>query len=276
MSLVEAFDANLPGWKEWQTAPWGRLYYSVAHSNLRRHLPAGPLKILDVAGGNGLDAVQLAGQGHEVTLVDISSKMLAEAVRNAEESGVATSMTFTRGDVAALPDLFSEPAFDMVLCHNLIQYVDDLDATIRAICHPLRASGIVSLMSVNRHSDLYRTAIREMDLAAAYAQLDTETTVARLFGLTVHRYAAEDMIGPLEAAGCAVVGQYGVRCVSDYILDNDRKTEPIFYEQLERLEHALTDRYPYNLLARFFQLIARKDGSLATGTPTATPPFADR
>lgn len=182
---------------------------------------------------------------------------------------MTASMTFTHADVAALPDLFPEPAFDVVLCHNVIQYVDDLDVTIQAVCHPLRAGGIVSLMSVNRHSDPYRTAIREMDVAAAYAQLDTETTVARLFGLTVHRYAAEDMIGPLEAAGCVVVGRYGVRCVSDYILDNERKAEPIFYEQLERLEHALTDRYPYNLLARFFQVIARKDAP--SGMETAVP-----
>ena len=71
-------------------------------------------------------------------------------------------------------------------------------------------------------------------------------------------YAADDMRQPLEDAGCSPVGQYGVRCVCDYIPDNDIKGDPTFFAQLERLEYAMSDRYPYYLLARFFQIIARK------------------
>ncbi|MEW1737984.1 methyltransferase domain-containing protein [Nocardia beijingensis] len=43
------------------------------------HLPAGPLEILDVGGGNGLDARELAARGHHVTIADISEQSLAEA-----------------------------------------------------------------------------------------------------------------------------------------------------------------------------------------------------
>lgn len=267
MNLAGAFDASLPDWKAWQAEPWGRLRYSAAHANLRRHLPEGRLRVLDIAGGNGLDAVPLARQGHEVTLVDISAEMLAEAQRNAVENSVAEGMAFYHTDVAALCELFPEPEFDVVLCHNLVQYVDDLNATIRDVCRPLRIGGIISLMSVNRYSDPFRTALRELDLAAARDQLGTETAHAALFGLPVRRYSAEDMTEPLAAPGCAVLGDYGVRCICDYILDNGRKADPGFYQQLERLEYALSDRHPYKLLARFFQVIARKGAIPAAGTP---------
>jgi hypothetical protein len=48
----------------------------------------------------------------------------------------------------------------------------------------------------------------------------------------------------------------------DYMYDNERKYDDEFYRKLEQLELALTDRYPYYLLARFFQIIARKHSEI--------------
>ena len=44
----------------------------------------------------------------------------------------------------------------------------------------------------------------------------------------------------------------------DYWGDNERKAEPNTLAQLEELEFALSAEYPYKLLARFFQVVARK------------------
>ena len=66
----------------------------------------------------------------------------------------------------------------------------------------------------------------------------------------------------MEQAGCSVMGRYGVRCVNDYILDNNLKYDPGFFARLERLELALTDRYPYYLLGRFFQSGAVRQDSV--------------
>ncbi len=40
--------------------------------------------------------------------------------------------------------------------------------------------------------------------------------------------------------------------------DNERKADPILYKKLERLELALSGRHPYNLLGRYFQIVAQK------------------
>jgi len=258
--LAQVFGDRLSAFKELQNAPWGRLCHSIGLANLQRHLDGQPLRILDAGGGNGLEAIPLAAQGHTVALLDLTGEMLAEARRNAEASGVADRMAFYQADLAAIPDLFPEAQFDLVLCHNVLQYAGDLVAATGAVCHPLRPGGLISVICVNRYSEPYRQAVMQLDLDAAYASLDAKTVFAYTFGVPVQAYVAEDLYGPLEQAGCSVIGRYGVRCVNDYIFDNNLKHDPAFFARLERLELAMTDRYPYYLLARFFQIIARKTG----------------
>ncbi|PZR99617.1 MAG: hypothetical protein DLM70_14925, partial [Chloroflexi bacterium] len=147
-------------------------------ANIRRHVRAGPLQVLDVGGGNGLDAIPFASQGHAVTLVDFADEMLAEAERNAEIAGVLDRVKTMRAEASSLPKLFPEPAFDVVLAHNLLQYVDDVDATVESLCRPLRPGGLISIISVNRYSEAYRTAIRDLDLVEALSRLDAPTTKA--------------------------------------------------------------------------------------------------
>jgi len=257
-AAAATFDAGLAGWKDWQAAPWGRLYYGVSRANVRRHVGAGPLRILDAGGGNGPDALYFAELGHSVALLDFSAHMLADAQRAAERRGVADCITFHHADCLAIPDLFPDAQFDLVLCHNVLQYVGDVGALLGAVCAPLRPEGLLSLMVVNRYSEPYRAAFREGDLVAAYARLDASTEETPVFGATMRLYTADELVAALKDCGCAMSGQYGVRCLADYLPDDGRKDDPAFFAHLERLEHALAGTYPYYLLARYVHVIARK------------------
>ncbi len=257
-ATAATFDAGVAGWKEWQAAPWGRLYYGVSRANVRRHAGEGPLRILDAGGGNGPDALYFAELGHSVALLDFSAHMLADAQRAAERRGVADRISVHQADCLAIPALFPDASFDLVLCHNVLQYVDDVGALLAAVCAPLRPEGLLSLVVMNRHAEPYRAAFREGDLAAAYARLAASTEVTPVFGATMRLYTADEMIAAVEARGCVVSGQYGVRCLADYLPDDGRKDDPAFFAHLERLEHALTGAYPYYLLARYVHVIARK------------------
>ncbi len=258
---AQTFDANISGWKENMNTPWGRLRYRIAFANLRRYLEleGRPLRVLDAGGGSGAEALHFAAQGHSVALLDYSKAMLDEARRAAQESGVAQQITFHQGDLASIPGRFSPAEFDVVLCHNVLQYVENLEAALEAMCHVLRPEGLLSIISINRFSEAYRRALQQLDLSGAYEALDTHTIQGVLFDVPMRVYAAEEMVPPLEAAGCSVLGNYGIRCICDYIHDNEIKSDPDFYEKLERLELAVSDKHPYNLLARFFQLIACKE-----------------
>ncbi|MEU7527162.1 class I SAM-dependent methyltransferase [Saccharothrix sp. NPDC042600] len=243
-------DTSMTAWRQWQDSPWGRLRYTLAEHNLARHLGDAPLRVLDLAGGDGSDAVRLAVRGHDVTVLDNSPAMLAAAAERAAAAGVA--ITRIEADIADLPDA----AYDVVLCHNIIQYRDD---ALALALDALRPGGLLSVMAINRHAAPLVTAVRRLDPAAALAALDTDQARTATFDTTITLYTAEDLSRLMRVSGCRVLAHYGIRAVCDYIADDERKHDPAFYADLERLELALTDREPHKHTARLFQLVGRKD-----------------
>ena len=79
----------------------------------------------DVGSGTGAVAARLAQLGFHVTQLDSSEEMLDIARRTVDEAGVMDRTTFMHGDAGQLTDLFGATAFDVILCHNLLEYVDE-------------------------------------------------------------------------------------------------------------------------------------------------------
>jgi S-adenosylmethionine-dependent methyltransferase len=261
MALSQPFDANASAFNDYLNAPWGRLLHNISQANVQRHLAEDggrPLRILDGGGGNGTDAISFAAQGHTVAILDPSAELLNEARRNAQAAGVTERVEFHEAELAAIPKLFPEAIFDVVLCHNVLQYVEDMGAALEAICHPLLPGGLVSVICINRYSEPYREALQQLQPGAAYEKLDAKTIFSSVFNVPMRAYAAKEMREAMQQAGFVPLAHYGVRCVYDYIPNNDIKDEPAFFAELERLEYAMSDKYPYYLLARFFQIVARK------------------
>lgn len=82
---------------------------------IRRHLPEGALKILDVGTGPGFFAILLTKAGYDVTAVDYTEAMLEEAKKNA--GALASSIHFQRMDAQKLD--FPDGYFDVVISRNL-------------------------------------------------------------------------------------------------------------------------------------------------------------
>lgn len=255
----EKFNTAMTTWQEWQDAPWGRLRYAIAEANLARHLDGlggGPLRILDVAGGDGGDAMRLASRGHHVTIVDYAPAMLAAATERASAAGLTDLITCVQADVTALPADLADGEYDVVLCHNLLQYVDDVPGTLATVLRPLKRGGLFSVMAINRHSAALNVAVRDMDPAAALAALGTDQLRTKMFESTLTLHTAEEITSLLQSLGCLDVQHYGIRSFCDYITDDARKYDPAFYADLEQLELATTALPPYMHTARLFQLTA--------------------
>jgi S-adenosylmethionine-dependent methyltransferase len=255
---AQIFDTKLAQFKEYQETPWGRIGYKVTFVNIQRYLDETPLHVLDAGGGNGLDSVLFAALGHTVTLVDVSSEMLSDAKRHAETHGVAEKITYIKAALDHIPTLFPEPGFDIILCHNVLPYVDDIESALTSTCHALKPNGFISIKGVNRYSISYRDTLQQNDLNAAYSNLNKNTYISPVLKTPIRAYAVEDVMPILENIGLIFIEQFGIRCVCDYIANNELKYDPRKFEQLEQLECAMSDKYPYKLLARFFQIIARK------------------
>jgi S-adenosylmethionine-dependent methyltransferase len=254
------FDEAIENWKAEQALPWNRLKYDLVRANVMRHLGRPGGRVLDAGGGNGLDSVPLAEQGFEVDIVDSSPAMLAEAGRYAAAVGVPDRVHLHHAGLDEAAAILAGTVFDLVLCHNVMQYLpaQRVPGALAKLTGLLKSGGLVSLVSLNRYSVPYKTAFFEGDLDKALGQLDTRTVKVYLFDATVTCYTAEEAGDLLRQAGLAVEGDYGIRCVGDYWGSNEQKLDPEVYGRLARLEGALAGRHPYKLLARFFQVVARK------------------
>ena len=236
-----------------------RIKHVTTRANLQRHLATErPLRILDAGGGTGIESIPLAQQGHRVDLVDYSTEMLSTARQAIAAANVQDRVTLHHANLADIPALFAEMNFDVVLCHNVIQYAGDLNAALAAITQPLKPNGICSIISQNRYAAPYRAALFDDDLDLAYESIDQRTEMTRVFGHEVPIYSGEEIIALLPNHRCTLLGHYGIWCMTMYWGDNARKADPVLYQKLERLELALSSRHPYNLLGRYYQIVARK------------------
>ncbi len=205
-------------WREWQQTPWGRLRYTQANVNLVRHLPAAPSTVLDLAGGDGADALRLARRGHHVTVVDRAAEMLEEAEHAFAQADLPVRLV--HADLDDLPeDVRGE--YDVVLAHNVIQYLPDPASALRAAVDLVAPGGLLSVIAINRHSQPLQQATRQFDPAGALAVLDSDQARTQTFDTALTLHTADQVIGWLD--GCALLGHYGIRAVTDYVAGNDRK-----------------------------------------------------
>src|SRR5512142_125900 len=103
----------------------GRLRVDLAWENLRPFLPNdAPRRALDLGSGTGEVALRLASFGFHVTAVDASHAMCGETERAAAEAGLQARISVICSEADQLPNLFSPSSFEVIVCHNLLEFVE--------------------------------------------------------------------------------------------------------------------------------------------------------
>lgn len=238
--------------------PAGRLRCELAWENLRRFLPRYPTKrrALDVGGGTGYASVQLARMGHEVVLLDGSEEMLRIARQQINAGRVGAQISFCHADANRLPEVFDTESFDIVVCHNLLEYAANPAATVRDITRLLRKDAVLSVLVRNRAGEVLKEAIKSRDWKLATANLSTEKVVDALYGEPVRVFAPAEVRDFLVRASLEVLAEHGVRVVFDYLGPEDLTDAA--YSQIFELESALGARPEFAAIARYTQVIARR------------------
>lgn len=243
--------------------PEGRLRVDLTFANLQDFFPqaatARSLLALDLGGGTGAIAVRLAQLGLHVTLLDASQPMLDLAERAARKAAVTDRIALQLGDAAHLENLFPARSFDVILCHNILEYVDDPFAVLRSAARALRdTSSIISVLVRNQAGEVLKAAIQEGDLAAAEHDLTAEWGHESLYGGRVRLFTPESLHAMLLESSLAVTAERGVRVVSDYLppsLPRDQE-----YERIFELERKLGRRPEFAAVARYTHWLAHRAG----------------
>ena len=134
-----------------------------------------PSRVLDIGGGPGVYALDLAAGGHCVDLVDLSSANIAFAEAKARERGVTLHRADV-GDATCLNDHETE-TYDLVLCLGPLYHLLEDDCRERAVREAIRVlkpSGVGFFAYLSRYAPIYYHLKTDREtIAGMEATIDT-------------------------------------------------------------------------------------------------------
>jgi S-adenosylmethionine-dependent methyltransferase len=242
----------------------GRLRLDLAFANLQEFLPQDTksLRALDIGCGTGALSIRLARLGVQVTLLDESLPMLDFAQRAARDAGVTGRIALKHGDAAQFANLLPAETFDVILCHNVLEYVGDPYAVLRGAAGASRdTSSVISILVRNQAGEVLKAAIKDGNLDAAERNLTEEWANESLYGGKVRLFTPEIVQNMLLKSSLAVTAQRGIRVVSDYLPPRTLRTDEYEHDEYERIlkmECKLGRRPEFGAIARYTHCLAHR------------------
>lgn len=242
--------------------PDGRLRLDLPLANLQEFFPkdVASLRALDLGCGTGANGVRLARLGFKVAMLDASAPMLERAKHAAEMAGVAGRVELRHGDADRLTTLLGNGSFDLILCHNVLEFVEDPSAVLRTASRALRnSSSLLSVLVRNQPGEVWKAALVNADLAAAERNLTAEWGDESLYGGKVRLFTAEGLQAMMKSASLKIGAVRGVRVLSDYLPPSISRDHE--YQRILGLESELGKRPEFTTVARYIHCIAHCAGA---------------
>lgn len=206
------------------------------------------LKILDVGGGQGQMAIQLAKQGHDVTIVDHSHVMIDEAKKNAEIE--MANITFIHSAAQELSVIYHQQ-FDLVLCHAVLEWIADQPNFILTLKKLIKPNGYLSLMFYNKTALLFKSiTLGNFGYVSANLNKRKKKTLSPDFPCepnTIYHLLAQNNL--------LIIEKQGIRVFNDYVMAKPLRDAK--FDELLTLERQFCKIDPFLSLGRYIHLICR-------------------
>ncbi len=248
--IADEFESDIYG------STKGAVRLAVLWSVLNDDVPASadrPMRILDAGGGSGHMAVRLAGLGHSVVLCDVSEEMLAKAATRAAEAGVADAIEIRHLSIQGYANI-ADHKFDLVLCHAVLEWLDDPESAVRDLARLVKQGGQVSVMFYNRFASLLKRTLSG-DFEAALGDYQTGP-IRRGWGEGATALDNQVVVSWLEQQDLEVNARAGIRIFHDHVVD--KLGGPQRLTQLIELEKAVCRSEPFASLGQHTHLTCRK------------------
>jgi S-adenosylmethionine-dependent methyltransferase len=115
-----------------------------------------PLEVWDAGCGQAQISLWLASKGHQLSLCDLSSKMLSKAQTNFETAGLDAHFFHQSAQSFAI----QSDNFDLVLCHAVLEWMAKPLAALSEIAGKVRHGGHLSLLFYNRNAMVYSNVLK--------------------------------------------------------------------------------------------------------------------
>lgn len=244
--LSERFQKNI-----YNTAK-GQIRLNILWRDLIEQIPeieTGGLSILDAGAGQGNFSLQLAQKNNQLTLCDLSVKMLQDAQNLFSENKIK-NVKFIHSPVQELSEHI-ETQYDVVLFHAVLEWLAEPEETLKQLLKFIKPRGYLSLMFYSRTGLIYQNLthgnfdnVMNNSLSGAGKSLTpTNPQVPE----EVYRWLNDLELNTLTRSG--------VRVFYDGISRERRKQ--INEEELFELEKHFSRIEPYRSLARYIHVLCR-------------------
>ena len=214
-----------------------------------------PLQVLDLGGGTGGFAVRVAEIGHRATVVDPSPDALASLARRAADAGVSDQVRGIQGDSSDLLEVVEKAGADAVLCHGVLEVVDDPADALHAVAAALRPRGLLSLLVTQRHAAVLAKALAGHLADARHLLVDPHGRWGSADPVP-RRFTEPEVVELLGTTGFEVAEAHGARVFTDLVPSPLVDTEPGAAETLYALEAEVADRPEFRAIATQLHVLA--------------------
>ena len=212
-----------------------------------------PLRVLDVGAGLAQISIELAKDGHDVTINDISANMLEIAKQNAGET--AQTIIWHTCPYQQLDDKLTGK-YDLILCHAVLEWLAEpkliMDFFDRWLVDDRAEKGVLSLCFYNPASFVYRNLVM-----GNFNLLHNKDFKADNGSLTPnHPVAKDEVIAWINDHHYQILHTSGLRVFHDYSpLKRGGHTNP---QAVIEMEVAYSGQDPYKWLGRYLHFLVSK------------------
>ena len=160
-----------------------------------------------------------------------------------------------QGDVTKL-SAFVDNTFDIIICHNVLEYIEDKKRVLDELHRVLKPQGVLSIVKHNRAGRVMQMAVLLDELEKANELLDGKNSTASKFGAI--RYYEDEMISKwtpgLKQKDC-----FGIRTFWDLQQNQEKHNSEEWQSSMMQLEMRVSQMYEYRQIAFFHHLFFIKE-----------------
>jgi SAM-dependent methyltransferase len=223
--------------------PWEALLKKIVFNQLGNIKDK---KILDFGSGTGFTANYFA-QNNEVVAIEPLEESVKKRYCDYEYQQIV-------GSIDVLRTLENE-TFDIILCHNVLEYADRREEIVNDFYRILKPEGILSIIKHNRQGRVMQMVVLLNDFEKAHMLLDGKDGTSINYG-DIHYYNDSDL-----TAWCKefkVCETYGIRTFWDLQQNQDIQKDAGWQEKMVEIEARVSLLKEFQDIAFFHHMILKK------------------
>lgn len=203
-------------------------------------------KILDFGSGTSVTANYLA-KHNDVTAIEPDE----ESVKERWTDNHYTQITGSTDELCK----FADETFDMIICHNVLEYAEDRADIVKEFARVLKPDGRISIVKHNRAGRVMQMVVLLNDFDHAHSLLDGNDGMASKYGAI--RYY-EDLDIEKWCPRLKIMKTLGVRTFWDLQQNQEIHKEADWQDKMVEIEMRVSGMEEYKALAFFHHIMIGK------------------